>query len=471
MILKFIPLMMFFIIVIIYQKDKVIATFLSILLLTQFFSLLPKSFMQLYGFYSLPDIGFAALFCGYFIKKTMDRNRDGFPFRHYKSLFFLYLVLIVEIIYTIFSTGQGILLTLRMVRYFPYFMFIPVGFDVFQNEYDLKRFTKLFLPFFLLSSVIFIYQGITGKHLLKMTMIFTQNIGDYSVYRSYAIPPGVEFVLIVFIGLLLHKKITRWISILVIITSLLTIILSYTRAIYITTVLGILFMTIFCVLYSRKFVSLRQYLFIAVVFIVVIPVIGNFLLGSHTDFLKAIAYRFQSGINDFNLQQGNFAFRWQITIDRLNLIMDKNPILGVGWISNESSIRFAEYATISENFFTVDTAWASMLGSGGFLFIVAYLYFLTRMTFHLFYYAIKTRVIINRILFFSISIYTIILIISSQDGTSLISPTISFLGLIIGISERFHSNEVISIENELADINNNKKIYNIEEHFSEKSSV
>jgi len=433
---RFIPLILLLLIVFQYQLDKVLALFLSLILLTQLFSMLPKTYLQFYGVYSMSDIGFAALFLGY----LLNRKKAKFPFHHYKILYFFYLVLIVEFIYTLSATGQGIMLTLRSMRYFSYFLLIFVAFDIFQTRNDLKRFAKMFLPFFVLSCLLFIYQGVTGKKILQATMMFVQNIGGYSVYRSYAVPPLFNLLLIIFLGLLLTRKTKSWIAILIITLCIIVAMLSYTRGIYFTILLGIALILVFqCWRLKNILYRTRALLILMITFFGSLVLVGNLFVGSYENFSQIVAFRFQSGIKDLNIEHGNFAWRWWIVMDRIKLILKYNPILGMGWVNNESNIKFA---SIGRYFFTVDSGWGSMIGSGGFLFVFMYVWFLLTNAFRYLKYAINTKNLFYRIIHYSTTVYIIMLIISTYGGTSLIDPTIAFLALMIGISEKLHFNEL-----------------------------
>jgi len=433
---RFIPLILLLLIVFQYQCDKVVALFLSVILLTQLFNLLPKTYLQFYGIYSLPDIGFIALFSGYLLNK----NKAKFPARKYKSLYFLYAVLGLQFVYTIVEVGQGFMLTLRSVRYFSYFMLIFVGFDILRTEDDIKRFARMFLPFFILSSLLFIYQGITGQRILQATAMFVQDVGSYSVYRSWAVPPLFNLLLITFLGLLLARKTKSWLAILIIILCIIVSILSYTRGIYFTILLGIALVLAF-EFRRLKNVPFRTMALLTLMITLFgsLVLVGNLVTGSYENFLQIVTFRFKSGVRDLNVQHGTFALRWWMLMDRVELILRHNPILGMGWINNEGNIRFP---SIGRSFFTVDSTWASVVGSGGFLFIFIYLWFLLKNGVRYLRYSINTRNSFYRIIHYSTAVYIIMLILVSYIGTSLIDPTIAFLALMMGLCEKLNSLEV-----------------------------
>jgi len=350
------------------QKRYIInaSLFLSMIFFANLFYLIPVEKLRVEGVFRFPDIGFIIIVTSYILYVMVSGNK--FLYNKLLSIFLIFVLF--QFIRTVIVYDQSPYSTMKIARnYIYYFLFIPFVFYLRKGD-NLEESVKFIVFITIIISSLYIFQFLTGKKIFFGHWI-EEPIGNMIIKRNFGgLPPLLTFAFTYALISVLEDNKLSVKNMLMLITTGLCILFSFTRGLWLITffiVLVVLFM-------YRKKRRLYTYLFSA---LFLLFIIGLFL----TKYLNLIVNRATSAWNEYSEHRGTMHYRILLFKERFNITKENNLIWGVGFLHSDSAINFGLKCGYIINgavpIRNADSSWATLipeLGLLGGLILLSFIY-------------------------------------------------------------------------------------------------
>ncbi|MGF1760321.1 O-antigen ligase family protein [Photobacterium sagamiensis] len=319
------------------QKPKLIA-YLFLLSSVRFLGFIDiEDFMNLPGLFKFDDLLFLALISIYFfdvLQRGLQFHKDNYAVRSIAYIVLLFIAMVVvQFVFTSIHYDLPIVSTLKVGRGFLYLLFYFYLLRFFFDSSSSRKLFRFIATLCIIQFIMMLLQ-ISGLNFTKSTTVIELASDNVSVTRVYL--TAYFFALLTFfvsVSLLLNKcdQSSRRLLLLIVIFSLSSIILSYTRTYWMAMLIGLII--IFVMSESRVKKNVVYYLCLG------FTLFSPFLLMQSDSF---IFERFISIFQEVGSDEGNFIYRFSENPQRLEAFID-NPVFGPGFVHSN-------YATTLFNF-------------------------------------------------------------------------------------------------------------------------
>lgn len=362
-------------------KKPEYALLLSVLMIFDFFSLIPEDFLRMPGVFRLKDIflilAFVPFLNGLFnrdpkirvvIKSVIGKCILFLIFITACQLFLTNFLYPSESVNSIFRAGR---------KYFYYLLFFP-AYYILIDYGRLKSFIRLLVLSICSFCVLFMLQFfLADKVKIFSGKIAVQNLQGFMVTRMYlsgAALVNVIFLIVLFI-LLLSPIVKKKSYFLLMILTGLQIFFGFGRANIFSLFLGLAFIFLFVIKKKRGKVFFRVIIAFFCIFIIL-----NFIQFRGQRLSVAVSARIGSTFEAVFNVNDTFEVRRRDSLGRMDLIK-KNPIFGIGFVHDETTL-FARYKGFGNALRTSDSGIITLLidfGLIGFLWwLITSLVFVTK---------------------------------------------------------------------------------------------
>ncbi len=330
-------------------KFPEIGIFIALLVIVDCFSIISGNLLWFPNFFRIRDVFFLLSFLPLLsgiLKNENKKIKDIFLSPIAKCIFLiLFLVLLQIAITKIRFSSESFVSILRMGRrYIYYAIFFPVMY-IFIDEVRFKRFCRLFLLSVIIFCLLYIFQFIIGPNhrIFFWGRVEQQNLQGYYITRIYV--PGILFSTLLFeISLMVFlfygpSRLRYKNFVLMCITGVQTI-LSFGRAYIFGVVMGSA-IAIFLANKMNKAKALLKVFIILILLVFGITTYSYFFSSNKANIFMPIFKRIYSTFDSLAKGTDTFGFRLKDSAGRIELIKE-NPIFGVGFVHDESSLFFTE---------------------------------------------------------------------------------------------------------------------------------
>ena len=311
-------------------KSPLINLYVFILTSVSFFGYFnPEFFLHLPGFFKLIDVLFCIFIALYIIRKYQAkyierlRPRNGISKVAKRLLWLLIGFTVFQIGLASIKYNVPMIDSFKIGRHYLYFFIGIFAIDFFYDKKSSIKIIKFLFVIAIIQSLLVILQNIFGGiAFLGYTKIIDQVIGEDVVRRIYM--PAYFYVMAVFtvsfwMAFLRTNIFSKKYLIFIITITGIAILLSYTRTLWVTAIVSI----IFPMALMQKKVFFR-YTILLLSIVLFMGVVFTFFAGKKTDIIKT---RTVSILDNVIHYKGTFAVRFEENRKRLELIK-QNIILG-----------------------------------------------------------------------------------------------------------------------------------------------
>lgn len=356
----------------------------SIILITNMFSLVDSDFLRVKGMFKLRDLLLLIPFLPLIVKESMRKENIKFIFGNASSFAILGFcgIILLFIVSTCLRHSSPFVLSFRIGRdYFYYFFFFTTVYCI-QRKKQLDFVLKAMIALSILFSAMYIVQAISGGALCLFPAypLGRGMIWGVPLVRSYVSFGFAGVVCSAFIGLvgtMEHKRTKIWILVgLALLLGATFFTLGRTYWIKMTVIVFLVFLFLSR---GKKRNFVKRVLAGLLIFIGLMALIGGLRYGSHELLLKGGAERFSSAFTDVAHQSGTYGHRKDAFALFYKYIIKENLWFGMGFLYPETEIT---KTVPSQNIIFGDSSFATIWGTigivGFFLYILLYVVFVMR---------------------------------------------------------------------------------------------
>jgi len=360
-------------------KYPEVALFASILAIFNCFSMMSEDFLRFPYLFRIRDIFFLSTFFPLLwgIYKRDKKAKYAFSNSIAKGIYLILFLCFIQVFVTkLRFPEESFNSIVRMGRrYFYYAIFFFVLYILLDKQ-RLRRFMKLCVGGVIIFCFMYIIQFLIGPahRIFLWGRVEYQILQGFKITRMYILGAVVVALTfhISFMLFLFHNKFKyRFKNIFLMMLSGVQTLVTFGRAHIFGVVTGTLF-GIACAKRQMKFRNLFKILIVFLLIFVFAEVTSKVLFPHKEALFKAISSRVASTWTAVIRQEDTFYFRIKDSLGRMELIK-KNPILGIGFVHDESKL-FAFERGFSGNLRTTDSGTATLLldfGILGFLWLFA----------------------------------------------------------------------------------------------------
>ena len=356
-----------------YIKHKDLLFFLALAVITNTLSIYNPDFLRVQGLFKLRDLLLISLLIPVFYEILVKKGMDGIlksPIS--KAIFFYWSIIIIIGLYTIFAYRTSINLVVRSARMYLYYaIFFAVPFYLS----DKKRFTfilKLTIATSLIFTILYIIQAFLPKYKLFLApvMFCPQKVEGYTFVRSYVSSgfSGIVFwPLLAFISIVKRRSL-KILSISAVVLWTIVFLISMRRTSYYLLPIGMIITGLLLPATKRKLFFKEIIILFSIIFIALM-IVSFLAFGSKTAIFDIVSVRAQSGIEALITHSGTWGYRLNILARNWKYAVN-NPLAGAGLVHPRMHLfENLPGGTIASG----DTALATILGTTGFLGLIALL--------------------------------------------------------------------------------------------------
>ena len=297
---------------------------ISVLLITKFAFIFPPNIINIFGFVDIEEIGLGILLILFI---WTYRKKSEIP--GYVKISYLVLLAYVgiQIIRSMYLYDQTFIETLKTEKHLLYGLLIFVTPKIIEKASDLKKLLKILTIFSIISAISFLIQAVLKRSFFN-GYYQLNDIGGVTLFRAFDIFPLILiFISFGIVYLMLNRGLTSREGhggknyIILLILALIPLAINATRSEWIAYAIVIIVIL---------FISKSKY---KIQFLISIAAI-ILILGS----VSFISSRANSIFSDVKQNGGTFGYRYDVVVERLNLIKHVSIPMGAGLVAYENHI-------------------------------------------------------------------------------------------------------------------------------------